>query len=230
VNAPAGSSQNVLDGISTPSFPSSPITASPLSDGTWSAFFNGEIMLEIRHLDFMATGSMPASGSNQVMLNIDSTRISSLGGNPFVLQMPDNIGNFILDPIPDQYRINPVIPNWGFEFNIQSMVWGNNNTSLEIDCVLDTTLVNSNTAVGSQYGDLLCEVYCCLKKLQDRYEDKKLTNPITAALDKNKLNEAMVLVGLFECAIKCNSKQAKINKYYKNILSVTGCSGCTGCD
>tara|TARA_Y100001938_G_C8100358_1_gene441206 strand:+ start:6199 stop:7728 length:1530 start_codon:yes stop_codon:yes gene_type:complete len=226
VNAPAGSSQAVLDGVSTPSFPNMPITATPLNDGTWSAFFNGEIMTEMTHLDHMAYNG----GANQVLLNYDTARIGPVGANQFVLQFVEQYGNFVLEPIPDQYSINPSTPEFGFEFSIQSMLWASNDTSLEIDCVLDTTLVNSTTAAGSQYGDLLCEVYCCLKKLQDRYEDKKITNPITAALDKNKLNEAMVLVGLFEWAIKCNTKQAKINKYYKNILSVTGCSGCTGCD
>ena len=222
VTPPAGASASVVDGISAPTFFADICTASPLADGFWHATFAGEVCPELN-----AQGTSIYSAGDSGLLgyyNISGiTGINTLNivGLPsFPLQ--DIAGN-VLDVQP--YSLG--VP---FDYQIDFVTWYQSSVNFEVDCVLDTTLINSISSSGSQYGDLLCEVFCCLKKLQDRYEENKLKNPKASALDKKKLNEAMVLFGLFEWAIKCNTKKEKINKYYQNILSATGCSGCSGCD
>tara|TARA_R100000329_G_scaffold104553_1_gene85843 strand:+ start:16770 stop:18299 length:1530 start_codon:yes stop_codon:yes gene_type:complete len=220
VNPPPGSPADVVDGVDEPVFFGDTCTASPLADGNWSSTFIGEVCPTITAQD--------ADLHNLINACILVTYNSLTATN--TLSIP-GFPDFALDPIPgtvmDAQPYNLSIP---FDFELEFVTWYSASVNFDVDCVLDTTLIGSITAAGSQYGDLLCEVYCCLKKLQDRYEENKLKNPKAAALDLNKLNEAMILVGLFEWAIKCNAKEAKINKYYQNILSVTGCSGCTGCD
>lgn len=220
VQAPPGAPASVVDGIDTPSFFGDTCTASPLEDGFWYSSFIGEVCPTVT-----AQLTQLYGVQDSCLLGIDNMSGSPTGTSLNIPGFP----SFPLNNIPGNILDTPQNLSIVIDYTIEFVTWYNVSVDFEIDCVLDTTLVNSITAAGSQYGDLLCEVYCCLKKLQDRYEENKLKNPKASALDKNKLNEAMVLVGLFEWAIKCNTKKEKINKYYKNILSVTGCSGCTGC-
>lgn len=229
VTPPSSASQDVIDGIEIPDgLFGLNVTASPLTDGEWNTSFEGEVcstgfsdaegiynsMGGGYFLNGSSNYSLPIATSGGANLTINGTEVFAIDD---YFSSVDPALNSTSAPTPLEYVVN-------------SVLFMSNSSSFEIDCNIDTILVSSTTAAGGVYGDLVCEVLCCLKKLQNRYIENKTKNPRIALLDKNKFDEAMILVGLFEWAIKCNSGQKKINKYYQNILSVTGCSGCAGCN
>jgi len=85
-----------------------------------------------------------------------------------------------------------------------------------------TTLTGfANTNVVSDLG--LCDVYCCLKALNLRYEDAKCKNKSLAEEYKAKIEDVTRLVSLYTQALNCgNTSDAEV--YLNDIKIISECS------
>ena len=87
--------------------------------------------------------------------------------------------------------------------------------------ILTTITGFANTNVVSDIG--LCDVYCCLKALNLRYEDAKCKNKSLAVDYKDKIEEVTRLVTLYRQALDCgNTSDAEV--YLNDIKNVSECS------
>ena len=83
-----------------------------------------------------------------------------------------------------------------------------------------------NTNVSSDLG--LCDVYCCLKALNLRYEDAKCKNKDLAEEYKDKIEDVTRLVTLYSQALDCgNTADAEV--YLNDIKNISECSAECNC-
>ena len=243
VTPPGGSPPEVIAGITIPADGVSDLFASPLADGVWTTNLSREQPISYNPGSMIVGQDMGGnyffpnySGANALIINLDdgipNSAALDINGMLFLMEPPIT-NNELYNYYDGDYNS---LLSWYYnaiDFDIMNVGFLSSNNTFEINCQLDGTVLTyeaPSLVAGTVFGDVVCEILCCLKKLESRYQSNRLINPRIAARDKRKLDEAMVLVGLFEWAIKCNAEEKKINKYYKNILSVTGCTDCAGCD
>ena len=245
VTPPGGSPPEVIAGITIPADGVSNLFASPLADGVWTTNLSREQPISYNPGSAIVSLSSGGyyffpnySGANAVIVNLDDGIPDSAALNVNGMQFnmdPPITNNELYNYYDGGYNSNPYLSYIynAIDFDIMNVGFLSSNNTFEINCEIEGTVLTyeaPSLVAGTVFGDVVCEILCCLKKLESRYQSNRLINPRIAARDKRKLDEAMVLVGLFEWAIKCNAEEKKINKYYKNILSVTGCTDCAGCD
>lgn len=97
----------------------------------------------------------------------------------------------------------------------------NNPDNLSTYTILTTLSVFTNTTVSSDLG--LCDVYCCLKALNLRYEDAKCKNKDLAIEYKDKIESVTRLVTMYTQALDCgNTGDAEV--YLNDIKNISECS------
>mgnify|MGYP003639339888 CR=1 FL=1 len=87
---------------------------------------------------------------------------------------------------------------------------------------IKTTLVGfASASVSSDLG--LCDIYCCLKALNDRYEDAKCKNKDLGDEYKDKIESVTRLVTLYTQALDCGNT-ADAACYLNDIKNISECS------
>lgn len=71
-----------------------------------------------------------------------------------------------------------------------------------------------------------CDIYCCLKTLEEKVEAAKNTPRFAALVEKQA--RATALARLIQQAYECN-KSEDVNDYKTELNRITGCSGCDDC-
>tara|TARA_R110002012_G_scaffold125149_2_gene276566 strand:- start:5894 stop:7525 length:1632 start_codon:yes stop_codon:yes gene_type:complete len=111
--------------------------------------------------------------------------------------------------------------NWSSDV-ISVMEYSLNNPINSSTYSILTTLSGfANTNISSDLG--LCDVYCCLKALNLRYEDAKCKNKDLAIDYKDKIENVTRLVTMYTQALDCgNTADAEV--YLNDIKNISECS------
>lgn len=91
------------------------------------------------------------------------------------------------------------------------------------DDVVEGT-VTGNKEVVVNCDVKLCDVYCCIKSLNDQYELALVTNKVKANDLFDKLERVVQLIALFDQAVKCGKLDTDGNDILDKILEVGDCT------
>lgn len=95
-------------------------------------------------------------------------------------------------------------------------------------CIINTLVGDIEAEVTCDVS--ICDIFCCIDKLYNRYISKLGINSVLANEIKAQLDTVSLLLVLFENALKCGHND-KAQIYYDTILKVSGCEpGCSCTD
>jgi len=132
--------------------------------------------------------------------------------------------------IPDSVSSNPIIKvtpitNKTWSSEISTVV-----TYVFADelCVIDTLTGAEENTVDCDFS--LCDIFCCIRELADRYFELKGVNDFAAAqIKQRQLDDVITLTVLFDHAITCGN-DTKADFYHSEILRISQCQPDCSCD